>query len=206
MRKNIFHLINKATKDHNLKNSEVRILLCLISYNSFKKIFPSLETISLDTGIKSKPDISKGLQRLKELDYIEIKRRKHQTNIYILNTDNIEIKKKVTVKNIESTIMKNIFYSVIYIYSKINNCKENECDIDFLKRVIDKNKKSGINYIQKCMILCYVINDLRTKINDPKYKGILYNTYRSFDYQKNIKDTIESKNESLLLNEYEVLN
>jgi hypothetical protein len=56
--------------------------MILISYNTFRKIFPSLETISKDTGIKSIPDISKKLQNLSKYGYIKIIRRKHQSNIY----------------------------------------------------------------------------------------------------------------------------
>jgi hypothetical protein len=79
---NIFEIINKISRDTRIKHSEFRIFMILISYNTFRKIFPSLETISKDTGIKSIPDISKKLQNLSKYGYIKIIRRKHQSNIY----------------------------------------------------------------------------------------------------------------------------
>ena len=82
---NIFQNINKVCKDVNISHSEFRVFMVLVSYNSNKKIFPSLDTIAKDSGIKSKTDISKKLNNLKERGYIEIKRRKHQSNIYRIN-------------------------------------------------------------------------------------------------------------------------
>lgn len=78
----IFEIINRIVKDRNIKHAEYRVFMDLVSYNSFRKIFPSLQTISEDTGIKSIPDISNMLQKLERFGYIKIIRRKHLSNIY----------------------------------------------------------------------------------------------------------------------------
>lgn len=194
MSKNIFHIINKATKDHNLKHSDLRIFLCLISYNSFNKIFPSLDTISSDTGIKSRPDISKGLKRLKEYNYIEIKRRKHQTNIYKLNIEQTEIKEKIVKpKSIETIKKKSILYSVVYLYSKIQNRSIESSDFAFISRLLQLKQKDNISYVQKCLMLCSVIKTMKDKTGEAKYKGVLYNSYRELSYTKFHKEVFETK-------------
>ena len=84
----IFNVINKICKDKRVKHSEFRVFMVLVSYNTFRNIFPSLETISKDSSIKSKPDISKMLHKLESLGYIRIIPRKNQSNKYvILNAD-----------------------------------------------------------------------------------------------------------------------
>lgn len=80
--KSILFTLNEVTRDKRLKHYEVRIFNVLVSYNGYGKIFPSLETISKDTGIKSKSDISKALKHLHELEYIKKRRRKYNSNIY----------------------------------------------------------------------------------------------------------------------------
>lgn len=213
MSKNIFHIINKATKDHNLKHSDLRIFLCLISYNSFNKIFPSLETISIDTGIKSRPDISKGLKRLKELEYIEIKRRKHQTNIYNLNVDKIEVKKKEISKNIEvkksvsAETLKNksILYSVVYLYSKIQKRSIDSSDYAFIKHLLKEKQKDNISYVQKCLMLCNVLKSKIDKTGEQKYKGILFNSYRDLSYTE-FCNNLSNNSKVIFSNEYESFN
>lgn len=206
MSKNIFHIINKATKDLNLKHSDVRIFLCLISYNTFKKIFPSLDTISSDTGIKSIPDVSKGLKRLKECGYIDIKRRKHQTNIYKLNIEQIEIKKKVNKpKSIESMKNKSILYSVVYLYSKIQNRSIESSDFAFINRLLQLKQRDNVSYTQKCLMLCYVLKSKIEKTGEPKYKGILWNSYCNLSYT-DFKNNLYKESDSILSNEYQTLN
>lgn len=213
MSKNIFHIINKATKDHNLKHSDLRIFMCLISYNSFNKIFPSLETISRDTGIKSRPDISKGLKRLKELKYIDIKRRKHQTNIYKLNVDKIEVKIKEIPKNIEAkkttrveTLKTNsILYSVVYLYSKIQNRTIESSDFAFVSRLLQLKQKDNISYIQKCLMLCNVLKSKIDNTGELKYKGILYNAYRDLSYSE-FCNNLSNNSKVIFSNEYERFN
>lgn len=87
--KSILLILNSVTRDTRLKHYEVRIFNALVSYNGYGKIFPSLETISKDTGIKSKSDISKALTNLEKLGYINKTRRKYNSNIYeIRGVDN----------------------------------------------------------------------------------------------------------------------
>lgn len=209
MSTNIFHIINKATKDQNLKHSDLRIFLCLISYNSFNKIFPSLDTISADTGIKSRPDISKGLKRLKDNNYIEIKRRKHQTNIYKLKdvATDLKIRKKREKEQVTiETIKKNsILYSVVYLYSKIQNRSIESSDFAFINRLLQLKQKDNVSYTGKCLMLCYILNSLKEKTGELKYKGILYNSYRDLNYS-DFKNILNSESQIIHSSEYEKFN
>lgn len=103
----IFNVINKICKDKRVKHSEFRVFMVLVSYNTFRNIFPSLETISKDSGIKSKPDISKMLHKLKKLEYIDIKPRKNQSNKYlILNADKEPIRNEKKEEKAEPKVTK----------------------------------------------------------------------------------------------------
>lgn len=219
MRKNIFHLLNKATKDLNLKHSDVRILNCLISYNSFNKIFPSQETISNDIGIKSRPDISKGLRNLERNGYIEIKRRKHQSNLYKLNTED-KIKPKLEKPKIEKESKdENIKYmdkAMIEIVAgevakaKGKN-KHDSSDFSFVNSMLkikegDKYKEDSYNVIRKCLILLYFINIHFEKFeNGNNFYPYIKKIYSLADYS-DIKSKIFNSNVAVQSNEYEVLN
>lgn len=215
MSKNIFHIINKATKDHNLKHSDLRIFLCLISYNTFNKIFPSLETISIDTGIKSRPDISKGLKRLKELNYIEIKRRKHQTNIYKLNVEKIEVKKKEIsepLKSTEISYMNKAMLEVVAgeVAKAKGYSKPESSDFKFVNNLLkekadDNYKEDHFNYIRKCLMILYLINKHLNKFSNTEYKYPYFKTvYSAYSYNLIHKDIFDSKTSIVKMNKPDI--
>lgn len=87
MKKNknyILTTLNKAVKDDNLKNLDLRVLLCLVSYNGKGEIKPGLKTIAKDIGIRNNSisSVSNSITRLKKSGYITIKRRFQKPNIY----------------------------------------------------------------------------------------------------------------------------
>ncbi|HMQ70124.1 MAG TPA: helix-turn-helix domain-containing protein [Ignavibacteria bacterium] len=183
--KNIFHLINKAVKDTRLKHCEVRILLCLISYNSFNKIFPSRETISKDTGIKSNAHISRHLNRLKDLGYIQIIRRKQNSNIYKLNL--MEATNHVTIN--ES--LKEINQSVKAV--TIDKLTEYSINPSFLDLILKINTGAGEVY-KKCFQLLYCIAQLEKRKNEiNNLQAYLLTTYRNLSYSQFHKDLFELK-------------
>ncbi len=172
-----------------------------------------METISLDTGIKSGSDISKGLKRLKELKYIEIKRRKHQTNIYKLKVDKIEVKKKEISKDIEvkksvtaeSIKNKSMLYSVVYLYSKIQKHSIESSDFAFISRLLQLKQKDNISYVQKCLMLCNVIKSKIDNTGELKYKGMLFNAYRDLSYSE-FCNNLSNNSKVIFSNEYESFN
>jgi DNA-binding transcriptional ArsR family regulator len=86
-KKYILTTINIAVKDRELKNLDIRVLLCLVSYNGRGVIKPSLKTISNDIGNRDKSisSVSNSIKRLKERGYITIKRQFQKPNIYTIN-------------------------------------------------------------------------------------------------------------------------
>lgn len=178
MRENVLHLIIRANKDKRLKHSEVRILVCLISYNTYKKIFPSRETIKKDTSIKSLTDISKQLNRLKNFGYIEIIRRKQQSNIYKLILKNSEVEmnqldepvKEITISKFKEFSLTEAYFNTIM---KIN---------------------TGASEIyQKCFMILYCIGLLeKRKDNITNFQAYLLTTYKNLRYSQFHKEVFES--------------
>lgn len=192
----IFKNINKVCKDSNISHSEFRVFMVLVSYNSNKKIFPSLDTIAKDSGIKSKTDISKKLNNLKERGYIEIKRRKHQSNIYRINDLKEPVKqshpkpeqkpaKLKDIKQDKSEPMtkeqqeKSILYSTVTIYAKVlYNRKYESGDFAIIRKLLKLKDADYYCYTVKCLMLLQVIQSIKDKITDNNFRGILYNRFR----------------------------
>lgn len=191
---NIFQNINKVCKDVNISHSEFRVFMVLVSYNSNKKIFPSLDTIAKDSGIKSKTDISRKLNKLKERGYIEIKRRKHQSNIYRINDLKEPVKqshpkteKPAKLKEFkpaeykpltEKQKEKSILYSTVTIYAKMQNRKYESGDFAIIRKLLKLKDADNYCYTVKCLMLLQVIQSVKDKIADNNFRGILYNRYR----------------------------
>lgn len=214
MSKNIFHIINKATKDHNLKHSDLRIFMCLISYNSYGKIFPSLETISKDTGIKSIPDISKGLRKLRELDYIESKQRKHQSNIYKIKYIECEMKTKKEKPKVDVDINSDVKYmdnAMIEVVAgqfakATGRLKPESSDFAIVNKLLnlklsDHYKKDCMNTVRKCLMLLYFINIHIDKLKGDNpypyfqtvYSTANYNSIRKKIFETEVKQYVKFK-------------
>lgn len=193
---NIFKNINQVLKDREISHSEFRVFMVLVSYNSCKKIYPSLETISKDCGIKSISFVSKLLNQLKERGYITIHRRKHQSNIYKIVDVKEGVKqshpkpeqepakpkrfkpakyKPLTEKQKEESIL----YSTVSIYAKsLCNRKYESGDFAFIRKLLKLKTNDNYCYTVKCLMLLQVIQSIKDKITDNNYKGILYNRFR----------------------------
>lgn len=190
----IFEIINTVTKDKRLNHSEVRVFMDLISYNSFKKIFPSLETISKDTGIRSIPDVSKKLHNLEKYGYIQIIRRKHLSNIYKINFQEmkkIEQKKPRKSKSIEKKLSEtviiqdnenNITEAFIYQIALIIASHRDEPAPGkqiyiFINRILNNYSDKNIKKYQIAFMLLHYI----LKAGREKYIGSLpYSYFNSF--------------------------
>jgi hypothetical protein len=160
--------------------------MVLISYNTFRKIFPSLETISKDSGIKSITDISKKLHTLEKYGYISIIRRKHLSNIYKINS--IEMKNPVDPEpqKAEKEILKAYIERIAYViagYRNINidsNEKKKQQIFAFINNYVYGFKDKTVKHYQVAfMFLCYVLR------NENKFCAKLpYNYFNTFFIDK----------------------
>ena len=192
---NIFKNINKVCKDKKVSHAGFRVFMVLVSYNSCKKIYPALETISKDAGIKSISFVSRQLNLLKERGYIEIYRRKHQSNIYRINDLKEPIKqshpkpeqKPAKIKDIKQDKSepitkeqqeKSILYSTVTIYAKMQNRKYESGDFAIIRKLLKLKDADNYCYTVKCLMLLQVIQSVKDKIADNNFRGILYNRYR----------------------------
>lgn len=178
MKEKVLNFLIRANKDIRLKHSEVRILVCLISYNTFKKIFPSRETISRDTGIKSLTDISKQINRLKEFGYIEILRRKQQSNLYKL----IFIKLEIEMNHLDDPVKE----------ITISKFKEFSLNEAFFNTIMKINTGASEIY-QKCFMILYCIGLLEKRKDEiNNFQAYLLTTYKNLSYSEYHKNVFES--------------
>lgn len=80
-----YELLTKVLEDKGLSKLDKLVLLALITFNGKDKIFPSLKAICSRIAGNRKGSISKSLNKLRKLNYINIKRRYHSSSIYKIN-------------------------------------------------------------------------------------------------------------------------
>ena len=193
---NIFKNINKVCKDKKVSHAGFRVFMVLVSYNSCKKIYPALDTIAKDSGIKSISFVSRQLNRLKERGYIEIHRRKHQSNIYkivdvkepVKQSHPIPEQKPAKIKEVkpaeykpitEEQKEKSILYSTVSIYAKVlYNRKYESGDFAIIRKLLKLKDADNYCYTVKCLMLLQVIQSVKDKITDNSFRGILFNRYK----------------------------
>lgn len=215
---NIFKNINKVCKDKKVSHAGFRVFMVLVSYNSCKKIYPSLETISKDCGIKSISFVSRLLNLLKERGYIEIHRRKHQSNIYKI----VDVKEEVKQSHpkteqepakteptkteepkkysIDKELTKNFISQIAYVIAEYRNEPEPKPQVyTFINNVINLNPEP-MKYKIAFMLLIYVL-----KYKDKFCGELPYSYFKSFfgikiysDFRKSIFDT--KQNSSIIPN------
>ncbi|MBM4159169.1 MAG: hypothetical protein FJ216_10395 [Ignavibacteria bacterium] len=94
-------------------------------------------------------------------------------------------------------------YSVVQLLLRYTNKEKSYCYAIINKLLKYKAADNDISKLQKCLMLMYIVKKYCDKINDPKYIGILTNSYRELSYtdfkrivfeQSGISDLFESKN------------
>ncbi len=191
--------------------------MVLVSYNSRKKIYPSLETISKDCGIKSISFVSKLLNQLKEREYIEIHRRKHQSNIYKIVDVKEPVKQShpipeqepakpkatkpakrepITQEQEQNEIANNFIEQTAYVIARFRNeSKPIKQIYTFINKLINQNPEP-IRYKIAFMLLVNVLK------NKDKFGGELpYSYFNSYfkmliysDFRKPIFKKPEQEN------------
>jgi len=149
------------------------------------------------------------------------KTEKSKNKIHLESIENKEVtgtdipkgKNKVSVKTEKSKTNKNIYnilskersyiYSVVKLLLHYTNKEKSYCFAITNRLLKYKAADNDISKLQKCLMLMYVIKKYCDKTNDPKYIGILTNSYRELSYtdfkrivfeQPCISDLFESKN------------
>jgi hypothetical protein len=207
----VFNILKEVIEDKRLTYLDKTVFTSLITFNGKNKIFPSLSDIGNRINCNSINNISVSINKLKELNYIDVIRRFQKSNIYILKnvTTDLKIKKKNERKpeSIESIKNKSILYSVVFLYSKIQNHSIESSDFAFINRLLKIKAKDDFTYIQKCLMLCSVFKSKIDKTGEEKYKGILYNSYRDLNYTKFHKEVFETKSNRIELKpDFKIIN
>jgi len=125
----------------------------------------------------------------------ELKESKRETNNNVNNVNKIiitENKRKRKPNSQDTFKNKSILYSVVLLYSKIQNRSIESSDFAFINVLLKLKQNDQISIEQKCLMLCYVISKLKAKIGEQKYKGILYNSYKDLSYTQYHKEVFES--------------
>lgn len=217
--KNSFELLRIALKDKRLKHQDLKVLLALFLFSGFEKIFPSLNTIGTDAGIKSKSNVSRALNRLEKFSYIEIIRQGPKSNIYKLNynpemqTEEKKIKNYITTKDGKKIIeseLKKISEEKIYALLKDESEKYlSEIGIakNFFTQLMKTNKYVS-NY-KKLLLLMFCIGEVEKRKKEIKnVKAYLTTTFKNLsyiDYHKSVFETrsnrIEIKTDKRIIKE-----
>lgn len=206
---NIFKFLKYAMKDSRLTGSEYRILSCISFLSGYENIFPSLEYISEQTGIKRLQDISFRLNKLKKLNYISIQRRQRQTNIYKLNFDilknSVEKEKSILEKLHKPEIRKKdkagdpekYSMSIDPVHTLEKDLREvtswkfngNEKQLDTL---INSNKENIETY-KKYLMLLYLIGKIAEKKGIKNKQAYLFKSFQNQSYSEYHKEVFETK-------------
>jgi hypothetical protein len=186
LKQKILHIANKVNRDLRVKHSEFRVFMTLISFNGKGEIYPSLKTISEKTGIKSISEISKMLTNLEGYGYIRKTRRKRITNFYeILDTETSETTggklpqasgKPKPLTQIEKD--KSVLFTTATIYAGMFKRHYESGDYAFINKLLKYKEKDNYPLFVKCLMLLYVLNSIKDKINDKQFRGIMINKYR----------------------------
>lgn len=184
----VFNILKEVIEDKRLTYLDKTVFTSLITFNGKNKIFPSLLEIGKRINCNSINNISVSVNKLKELNYIEIKRRFQKSNIYILKdvSTDLKIRNKNVKKpeSIETIKKKSILYSVVYLYSNIQNRSIESSDFAFISRLLQLKQKDNISHAGKCLMLCNILNKFKDRTGEPKFKGIIYNSYRDLSYKQ----------------------
>jgi hypothetical protein len=86
---------------------------------------------------------------------------------------------------------------VVLLYCKLLQVNPDSSHYGFIGRLI-RRERDELTYLQRCILLCYVLKSLEEKFNIPKFKGALINTYNETSYSE-IKNNINKKSETTFI-------
>jgi hypothetical protein len=183
---------------------------------------------------QSQSSVYRRLNLLKKLGYIELKVNNRFTLVtvvkyntyqdvnYKMNNKRIttEYNKQYNNNKEKRTIIpktnfpmdtknkeKNYLYSVVKLFMVITNKEKSNC-FALVQRLLKYKAEDNLTYLQKCLMLMYIIKANQDTIKKEKYIGILTNQYRELSYS-DFKYKVFSNSVNtypIFKNNYEVLN
>ncbi|MCX6163626.1 MAG: hypothetical protein NTU73_01995 [Ignavibacteriae bacterium] len=99
---------------------------------------------------------------------------------------------------------KNYLYSVVKILMLITSKEKSNC-FALVQRLLKYKAEDNLTYLQKCLILMYIIKANQDTIKKEKYIGILTNQYRELSYS-DFKNLLFQNSEAIKKEKYEILN
>lgn len=104
----------------------------------------------------------------KDLQCVEIENRKQTKN---------KMKQKNNVNNVNTKL--NNF--VVLLFCKIKNVKPDSSHYSYIGKLLKKDR-DNLTYLQRCLLLCFVLKQFEAKSENPKFRGIIFNSYRETSY------------------------
>jgi len=86
-------------------------------------------------------------------------------------------KQKNNVNNV-NTKLSNF---VVLLFCKIINVNPDTSHYSYIGKLLKKDRDS-LTYLQRCLLLCFVLKRFEAKSENPKFRGIIFNSYRETSY------------------------
>lgn len=202
MKNYLFNNLKLVFQDPRLTYLERSIYFSLTTFAGLRIIFPTLQEIGKRINCKDIHGLSIGLNKLKKLNLIGIKKRKQQSNIYYLPDlsrtdlepetaeDNSKEKPDQTKRNLKR-INESIKRFTVSEFAKLNNREQSPEDESFIESVL-KIDKGKIEVYQKCLLLIYLIQVMKNQ-NVKNVQSYLRKSYQTRTYSDFHKEVFESK-------------
>ncbi len=156
--------------------------------------------------------IKQVLDWLIENDMIKIynlnESNRNETHYIIVNYNGYQSKGKTKVTEKKQSLdtnnndkeckEKNYLSPVVKLFMVISG-KDKSNAYSLVNKLLKYKAGDGLTYLQKCLMLMYIIRKNRERINESKYIGILTNQYRETSYS-DFKNTVFSEREKFLIN------
>jgi hypothetical protein len=137
--------------------------------------------------------------------------RKSNNKKDLKNIDNIEVTEKELIKsnnkittneqqnntnNNDNNINKYYRNFVVLLYCKILNVIPDSSHYSFISKIL-KQDRDNLTYLQRCLLLCYVLKRLEAGAENPKFKGMIFNEYKETSYST-IKSNINKPEQTFI--------
>lgn len=154
-----------------IKTTNKYSVISVVNYNKYQTTVSRLK--------QENERKSNNKKDLKNIDNIEV------TEKELINSNN-----KVTTNeqqnntnNNDNNINKYYRNFVVLLYCKILQVTPDSSHFAFIGKIL-KQDRDSLNYLQRCLILCYVMKQYEKKTSEPKFKGMICNTYKETSYKE----------------------
>jgi hypothetical protein len=110
-------------------------------------------------------------------------------------------------KNVIKQKNKSFLNSVVTLFSVITNKdKELSYCYSIINKLLKLKESDNITYLQKCLMLIYIIKNNKDRVNENKYIGILTNQFRELSYTNFKTQVFNTQVKQSIPKEYLTLN